>query len=267
MKNPPLKRLLKNRWKSSPKFTRACVKVLPVLGLWCGILFFAFFFSGEAGSTGKDTFTQESLYYRVSIKGIPIGEQVLKVVGEATYEGHPVYCIQTELRSYPAISLLFRYRENGLLYLDKEGLFPRYSLREIEEQRRKKKEETLFYPEKGEVIHRVTKNGQETEKTYSLSGPACQDNLSLVYYFRTRPWEKGEKTFYFLTLKGPVEVEYSYLGPEEVDTPYRKFTADKIDDPVSRITVWFSKDEKTYPVKITVGQDAGTINSLLMKVK
>lgn len=237
------------------------------MGVWCGVLFSALFFPGEAKSTGKDVFTRESLYYRVFVKGIPIGEQVFRVTGEATYEGHPVYCIQTELRSYPAISLLFRYNEKGLLYLDKEGLFPRYSLREIEEQHRERREEILFNPEKGEVIRIITENGEKTEKAYPLPEASCLDNLSLVYYLRTRPWEKGDKTFFFLTPNGPVEVEYSYLGREKVETPLRRFTADKIDDPVSRITVWFSRDEKCYPVKISVGQSVGTIISLLVKLE
>jgi hypothetical protein len=42
---------------------------------------------------------------------------------------------------------------------------------------------------------------------------------------------------------------------------------DKIDDPVSRITVWFSKEEKNYPVKINVVQNAGTIRSVLVKIE
>ena len=256
--------------KSRRKFFSKLIKVLLLLGVWCGVLFSTLFFPGEADSAGRgheNTFTRESLYYRVSIKGLSIGEQVLRVVGETTYEGHPVYCVQTELRSYPAIALLFRYREKGLLYLDKEGLFPRYSLREIQEQNREKREETLFSPEKGEVIHRITDKGETKEKIYALPEAFCLDNLSLVYYLRTRPWEKGVKTFFFLTPSGPVEVEYSYLGQERVETPLRRFMTDKIDDPVSRITVWFSKEEKNSPVKINVVQNAGTIRSVLVKIE
>ena len=259
---------MKNRRRFFAKFQ----KVLPVLWVWCGVLFSALLFLGGTGFAGRagareSIFTRESLYYRVSIKGLSLGEQILRVVGETTYEGHPVYCIRTELRSYPAISLLFRYREEGLLYLDKEGIFPRYSLREVKEQDRERREETFFYPEKGEVIHRVTDKGEKTERTYSLPEARCQDNLSLVYYLRTRPWERGEKTFFFLTVNGPVEVEYSYLGQEKVETPLRRFITDKIDDPVSRITVWFAKDEKGYPVKISVGQNIGTIRSILVKIE
>jgi len=253
---------MKNRRRFLPK----SIMGLAILGVWCGVFFFVLLFPEAADSAGENTFTRETLYYRVSVKGIPVGEQIFRVVGEATYEGHPVYCIQTELQSYPAISFLFRYREKGLLYLDKEGLFPRYSLREIEDQRRERKEETFFYPEKGEIIHRTTENGKKTEKTYASPEAFCLDNLSLVYYLRTRPWEKGEKTFFFLTVSGPVEVEYSYLGRERVETPLRRFITDKIDDPVSRITVWFSRDEKSYPVKIVV-QNAGTIISLLVKIE
>lgn len=70
-----------------------------------------------------------------------------------------------------------------------------------------------------------------------------------------------------MTPSGPVEVEYSYLGQERVETPLRRFMTDKIDDPVSRITVWFSKEEKNYPVKINVVQNAGTIRSVLVKIE
>lgn len=236
-------------------------------GKW--LLFFLLFFIFPVcqGDTGKTAFLhKEHLRYQVYIRGIPVGEQSLRIVGETVYEGFPVYHIKTTLRSYSVVSLFFRYREEGILYLDKEGFFPRYSSRVIEEQRRTTKEENLFFPEKGEIISRITRNGRTTEKVYSSLEEPCQENFSLVYYLRTRPWEKGKETFYFLTRSGPVKIDYHYLGFEEVSTPYKKLTADRIDDPVSRITVWISREKKAYPVKISVVEDFGTLDSLLVSV-
>lgn len=235
-------------------------------GKW--LLFFLLFFIFPVGQgyTGKTAFGKEHLRYQVYIRGIPVGEQSLQLVGETVYEGFPVYHIQITLRSYAAFSLFFRYREEGILYLDKEGFFPRYSCRVIEEQRKTTKEENLFFPEKGEIISRITRNGGTTEFVYSSPEEPCQENLSLVYYLRTRPWEKGKNAFYFLTRSGPVKIDYHHLGSEEVTTPYKKLAADKVDDPVSRITVWISRDQQAYPVKIRAVEDFGTIDSLLVGV-
>jgi len=233
---------------------------------WLFFFILFFIFTVCPGYTGKTAFHEECLSYRVYIRGIPVGEQSLRVAGETIYEGFPVYHIKTTLRSYAAVSLFFRYREQGVLYLDKEGFFPRYSYREIEEQRKKTKEEIIFSPEKGEITSRITKNGRTTERVYSLPEEPCQENFSLVYYLRTRPWEKGRETFYFLTRGGPVKIDYHHLGFEEVNTPYKKLSADKIDDPVSRITVWISRDARAYPVRIRAREDFGTLDSLLVSV-
>src|SRR5690554_157083 len=64
----------------------------------------------------------ERLEYGVSIKGIPVGKQVMTVKAETEYQNHPAYLIEMELRNYTAFSLLISFHEKDVLYLEKETL-------------------------------------------------------------------------------------------------------------------------------------------------
>lgn len=210
--------------------------------------------------------TGERFVYRVEAKGIPVGSQVLTVVGETLFEGHPVYHIKMELSSYAALSLLYKFHEVDELFLDMTTLHPRYIKREIQEKKKLKTEEIRFFIEekRGELVQ--DKNGKVRKKFFPMDKP-CLENLSIVYYLRSRPWRREEGSILFLTSDGPQVYNLSYAGTEEVSAPYRKMEADRIEDENARITVWISKDEGAIPVAIRAATDFGVINSRLVEMK
>lgn len=206
------------------------------------------------------------MVYRVEAKGIPVGSQVLTVIGETLFEGHPVYHIKMELSSYAALRLLYKFHEVDEVFLDQATLYPRYIKREIQEKKRLKTEEIRFFIEEKRVEMVQDKNGKVRKKSFPLDQP-CLENLSIVYYLRSRPWYRGEESLLFLTSDGPQVYNLSFAGTEEISTPYRKLEADRIEDENARITVWISKDEAAIPVAIRATADFGVINSRLVEVE
>ena len=208
----------------------------------------------------------ERLEYRVEIKGISVGKQVFTVVGETLYEGHPVYHIKMEIASYAALSLFYKFSEENEMYLDKSTLYPRYIRREIKEKKEHKTEEIkISFTEKQIEMIRY-KEGEVKKKVFAMNEP-CLENLSLVYYLRSRPWQRGEESILFLTSRGPQVYNFGFAGTEEVSSPYQRMEADRIEDANSKITVWISKDKGAIPVMIRAATDIGVINSRLVKMK
>lgn len=209
----------------------------------------------------------ETLKYQVYGQGIPIGEQIFRVISETDYEGYPVYHIRMELRSYPVISIFFNYRETDELYLDQALFFPRFLRREVMEQGKSRVEEYRFRIEENMIIYSLIGNdGIRQEKVFSAEEP-CLESFSLNYYLRTRPWEKENYTFFFLSPEGPQAVRYHYRGREELKSRGMLVTADKIEDPLSKTTIWFSPDKEAYPLFIRVTKDFGNLDSRLSSVE
>lgn len=208
----------------------------------------------------------ETLRYKVYGKGILLGEQVFTIAEETWYKGSPVYHIVMEMKSYSAFAIFFSYHEKDQLFLDKESLYPRYLKREIREGKNERVEETEFLLEEGAIIRQQIISGGVEERVFNSPEPSLE-NLSLIYYLRARPWRVERDSFQYLSPQGPLTVKYIYSGVETVDTPLGKFKADKIEDPVSAITIWFAREGKAVPLLIRVASDFGQVDSKLMAIE
>jgi hypothetical protein len=208
----------------------------------------------------------ERLEYRVEVKGISVGRQVFTVVGETLYEGHPVYQIKMEIASHAALALFYRFSEENEMFLDQATLYPRYIRREIRDKKEYRTEEIKFSFEEKQIELIKYEEGEVTKKVFAMDQP-CLENLSLVYYLRSRPWHRNEGSILFLTSRGPQTYDFDFTGTEEVSSPYRRMEADRIEDKNSKITVWISKDKGAIPVVIRAATDFGVINSRLVKMK
>jgi hypothetical protein len=215
-------------------------------------------------TSGCQLIPGERLEYQVYAKGLLIGEQTLSIIREISYQDQLILHIQMQLRSYPAYALFFSYRETADLYLDPEHLTPVYLKKKINEKGKTWEEEYLF----GEEIveKRVKVEGRETRLTSYQANNPLVEGLSLIYYLRARPWEKEQFLLYYLTTSGLVPVEYQYKGQEKIKTRFDHMLADVIVDPVSQVSIWFSKDEQVYPLRISISKDFGILTSRLVKV-
>ncbi len=208
----------------------------------------------------------ERLKYQVYVKGWLVGEQILSIIGESYYQEQPIIHIHMDLRSYAAYSLFFSYQESGDLFLDPETLTPIYLRKTIKDKDQSWIEEYLFEVEEERVEKRIIRNGKTEKKSYLQVNQPLLESLSLIYYLRGRPWQKEQYQFYFLSSSAPIPVNFQYRGQEKIRVLSKYMMADFIEDPVSRISVWFSTDEKAYPLKIVVHEKIGTFTSRLVEI-
>lgn len=232
-------------------FTLFCVLMLLVLS--------------EAGySRGYLLSPGERLEYQVFAKGLPVGEQSLTIMRRSDYQKEPTLHIQMQLKSYAAFSLFFSYHETADLYLDPQSLTPVYLQRKISDQGKIWEEEYSFGEKTVEKTVR-TAGGETKVYTYQAVDPLLE-NVSLVYYLRSRPWQKNKYDFYYLTNKGPLPVKYKFKGERRIRVRSDYLMADVVEDPVSQVTVWYSQDEKVYPLRIAVDSSLGVLTSRLVKI-
>lgn len=235
-------------------------------GAWSGLLLILLFSClWPALCQGKGFSPGETLYYQVFAKGLPIGEQILRIRGENTYEARRVLEIEMSLRSYAAYALFFSYEEENLLYLDVQDLTPVYLKKSVREQDRSWAEEYFFG---GEVVEkRVAVSGTPPRITIYEAKPPLLEGLSLIYFLRNRPWREGQNQVYFLTNNGPEAIAYQHQGKERIRVLDDYQWAEVLHDPVSRVKVWLSQTEPFYPLRIQVAASFGVITARLVKIE
>ncbi len=229
------------------------------------ILFCVLFFLSEPGFSQDNLLKPgERLEYQVFTKGLPVGEQSLAIAGWREYQQEPVLHVQMQLKSYPAFSFLFSYQETADLYLDPQRLTPVYLLRKYSEQGKDWEEEYFFGEETIEKLVR-TPQGEIKVYTYEAAHPLLE-GISLVYYLRARPWQDKKYQVYYMGEKGPFPVKYLYKGEQTIRVRTDYLTADVVEDPVSKVTVWYSQDENVYPLRIAIKSSVGMLTSRLVKI-
>ncbi|HBR33764.1 MAG TPA: hypothetical protein DD734_03960 [Firmicutes bacterium] len=206
----------------------------------------------------------ETLEYQVFIKGLPVGEQTLQIVGE-TFHGHRrVLEVRMRMKSYAAYALFFSYEENSLLYLDAQDITPVYLKKVITEKNDHREEEYDFGAET--VNKKVTVQGEQPQvRQYEAKHPLLE-SLSLIYYFRSRPWRQEYHQFYYFTSKGPQAIDYQHRGQERIRVLADYQRADVIYDPVSQVSIWYSQDERVYPLRVQVNTNFGVLTARLTKI-
>lgn len=220
--------------------------------------------SPAARSQEKGLVAGEVLEYQVFLRGLPVGDQTLRIVGEKRYQDRSVLEVRMRMKSYAAFALLFSYEEDTLLYLDLPTLTPVYLKKTITENDSRWEEEYHFGEET--VEKRVVTAGQEPSiRQYEAKHPLLE-GLSLVYYLRQRPWRQGENQLYFLSNRGPQAVTCKLRGSERIRVLSGYQRADVVYDPVSQVTVWFSQDEHVYPLRIKVNGNPGVLTARLVKI-
>lgn len=215
-------------------------------------------------SQAKELPVGETLEYQVFAKGLPVGEQTLRIARELVYQDRLVLEVRMNLKSYAAFAFLFSYEENTLLYLDVATRTPVYLHRTIKDKDRSWEEEYHFGVET--VEKRVLRAGEEPRiRQYEAKHPLLE-SLSLVYYLRQRPWRQGENQFYYLTNRGPQAVTCKLRGTERIRVFSGHQQVEVVYDPVSRVTIWFSQDEPVYPLRIKVTGNVGVLTARLVKI-
>ena len=184
--------------------------------LFLGLILFLFYFSIPGLTEETQIVSGERLKYQVYVKGLPIGEQILSIIGETTFKDRSILCIHMDLRSYAAYSFLFSYQESGDLFLDAKTLTPIYLRKRITEKDKSWIEEYVFVLEDERVEKTIIRDGKAEKKTFLQVNQPLLESLSLIYYLRGRPWKNDQYQFYYLSPKGPLPVSFQYKGQEKI---------------------------------------------------
>lgn len=235
--------------------------------IWGGLLTMLLLWSSWGGDSARadEGFTLrvgESLTYKIYYGAIPAGSQTMKVVEKTVYRGREAYRIQMEMSTASAVKMIYTYKETEEILLDAKGFYPLYGMRRVKKKNKETEQETVFSMEKKEITVRTVRNGNENIKVIPFDKP-CQNGLSLYYYLRTRPWERGKWDLLLLTKDGIESFSYRVTHIERHQSAMGTFDADSIENASLGYVLKFSKDARVLPLQVEVD---GKFDSRLVQV-
>jgi hypothetical protein len=205
----------------------------------------------------------ETLIYKIYYGAIPAGNQRMKIVERLNYNGNDAYRIRMEMGTSSTASILYKYHEEEDLILDAKGFFPLYTLRKVQDRKKTFVQETFFSHADQQIIQKTKRNGELHSAVFSMKEP-CQEGLSLYYYLRTRPWERGSNSFPFLKKDGPKVYSFQVQDGGEYKTALGAFNVDQVDNGELEYTLLFTRDTNAYPLQIDI---KGRFDSRLIQVE
>lgn len=211
----------------------------------------------------------ETLKYRLSYGLMDAGEAVL-TVKETTVKGaenRPLLHVKGEGKTLGAFNWFYKVHDVYESYIDKEGGFPWYFLRDVNEGGYTIKQKYVFHQNKQKVQTENKKNNKKDEFNVPLG---IQDMISSFYYARTIDFSKLKKgdiiEFNCFMDEEVWPLRIQYLGKEEIKIRAGKFKTLKFKPAVQEgrvfgkndnLEVWITDDANHIPVlakaKIAVG--------------
>lgn len=207
----------------------------------------------------------EKLTYTIHYGWLDAGEAVMEVQ-ESPYKfgERDAYRIVGTGKSLGGFDWFYRVRDHYETYLDKDGLFPHYFVRNCDEGGYKINQKYRFFPKKSVV---ATHEGDTL-----LTPHFVQDMLSSYYYMRALDYSEAERgdVFEVLTLvDGEVfPLKIKYQGKETIKTRKGKFRCMKFVPVVQEgrifkteedLTVWITDDANKIPVMVKADILVGSI--------
>ncbi len=207
----------------------------------------------------------EKLTYTIHYGWLDAGEAVMEVQ-ESPYKfgERDAYRIVGTGKSLGGFDWFYRVRDHYETYLDKDGLFPHYFVRNCDEGGYKINQNYRFFPQKSVV---ATHEGDTL-----LTPNFVQDMLSSYYYMRALDYSEAEHgdVFEVLTLvDGEVfPLKIKYQGKETIKTRKGKFRCMKFVPVVQEgrifkteedLTVWITDDANKIPVMVKADILVGSI--------
>jgi hypothetical protein len=197
----------------------------------------------------------EALTYEATwSNAMKMGTAVMEVKAERTSEGREVLRLMSTSRTEGTVGSLYPLGDIVQSVFDPEIMQPlSFNLHETQGKRQRRRI-MEFDHEHNKVT--VRKN-EDPVKTFTIPDQV-QDNLSSIYYLRTREDFTVGKTIKFETFDGEqsVLIEVQVLGREKVKTPAGEFDTIKVKAykgflmSEGEITIWLTDDARKIPVLI-----------------
>jgi len=226
---------------------------------------------------------EELLYYRFSWNGIPGAAFQIRMCTELA-DGVKSIVIKFSGETLHTIDWAWRYRMEGVAYVDPQTLLPWRSTR-LSVKPGKQKKTVMVFDRGKRLAHIVSSRLHKgTSSSTTLGFSQGLDMGSALLFARCFDWSSGltrrmevvdGKSVYVLEMtpvgEGRVTVGAGAYEAVEVDVKLHKVTGDPEERRESRekyrkVRVWFSRDERRLPVLLESEVFVGTVRAELMKV-
>ncbi len=212
----------------------------------------------------------EKLTYNISLKKLPAGKRTDWIVEEQVVNGADVYRIQSEMKTR-ALFRFYKFRSEQETHFNPTTLSPVRFQNYVQDRKYQAVVKINFRDGKAEyekVSRPKPKVPEKREAKVLEIPPGTQDELSLIYFLRSKQFVLGETYFFPLLVKG--KVLKATLTVER-----REFVKNKKLGNVRTIVLrtseggrfWITDDERRLPVKIETKSKIGAIKATLTDIE
>ena len=212
----------------------------------------------------------EKLTYSIRWKKLPAGKRTDWIVKEDIVNGENVYHIQSEMKTR-ALFRVYNFRSQQETYLNPTTLSPVRFQNYVQDRKYQVAVKINFREGKAEyerVSRPKPKAPKKREAKVLEIPPGTQDELSIIYFLRSKQLVLGETYFFPLLVKG--KVLKATLTVER-----REFVKNKKLGTVRTLVLrtseggrfWITDDERRIPVKIETESKIGAIKATLTDIE
>ena len=212
----------------------------------------------------------EKITYDISWKKLPAGKRTDWITKAETLNGESVYHIRSEMKTR-ALFRFYSFRNQQETYLNPSTLSPVRFLNQVQD-RKYRATVTIDFRE-GEaqyekISQRNPKSAQKREAKVLTMPVGTQDELSTIYFLRSKQLALGKTYFFPLLVKG--KLQKTTLTVER-----REFVKNKVLGTVRTLVLrtsegdcfWITDDERRLPVKIEAKVKMGSIKAALTDIE
>ena len=194
----------------------------------------------------------EKLTYDISWKKIPAAQRTDWIVKEESMDGQAVYHIQSKMKTR-ALFRVYRFQRQEETYLNPITLSPVRFRNQLQDQKYRAtvtvdfREETAEY----EKISRPKPKSSEKREAKVIEIPiGTQDELSTLYFLRSKQFELGKTYFFPIIAKGKVQkVTLTVERREIVKSKALGIVKTLVLQTSTGERFWLTDDERRLPVK------------------
>lgn len=212
----------------------------------------------------------EKLTYDIRWKKLPAGKRTDWIVKEESVNGANVYRIQSEMKTR-ALFRVYSFQNEQETYLNPETLSPVRFQNRVKDRKYRGTVKVEFREGKAEYEKTSRPKPQLPQKreTKVLETPlGAQDELSTIYFLRSKQLALGETYFFPLLVRGKVhKATLTVEGRESVKNKVLGVVKTLVLRTSEGDRFWITDDARRLPVKIEAETKMGAIKATLTDVE
>ena len=212
----------------------------------------------------------EKLTYDISWKKLPAGKRTDWIAKGETLNGESVYHIRSEMKTR-ALFRFYSFRNQQETYLNPSTLSPVHFRNHVQDRKYRATVAIDFREGEAEYKKMSQRNPKSAQKheTKILTMPVgTQDELSTIYFLRSKQLDLGETYFFPLLVKGKVQ-------KVTLTVERRELVKNKVLGTVKTLVLrtskgdrfWLTDDKRRLPVKMEAKNKIGSFKAALTDIE